>query len=73
MKPGQSDRGPLADGIYRIWSCPLFMNLNINERYMAVRKQLLCYGCLGRSHAIEDCKVEACGINGYSKKHYQLL
>ena len=39
----------------------------------AVRKQRLCYGCLGKGHAIKDCKVKACGINGCIKKHNQLL
>ena len=36
-------------------------------------KQRLCYGCLGKVHAIKDCKVNACGINGCTKKHKRLL
>ena len=45
----------------------------MNDRYAAVRKQRLCNGCLGKVHAIKDCKVNACGINGCIKKHNRLL
>ena len=45
----------------------------MNDRYAAVRKQRLCYGCLGKGHAIKNCKVNACGINGFTKKHNRLL
>ena len=47
--------------------------MSVNDRYAAVRKQRLCYGCLGKGHAIKDCKVNACGINGCIKKHNRLL
>ena len=65
----QSDHCPLADGTHKIWSCPLFRNMSVNDRYAAVRMQRLCYGCLGKRHAIKDCKVNACGINGCIRKH----
>ena len=68
-----SDHCPLANGTHNIWNCPLFKNMNVNDRYAAVRKQRLCYGCLGKRHAIKDCKVNACGINGCTKKHNRLL
>ena len=47
--------------------------MSVNDRYAAVRKQRLCYGCLGKGHAIKDCEVNACGINGCIKKHNRLL
>ena len=47
--------------------------MSVNDRYAAVRKQRLCYGCLGKGHAIKDCKVNACGINGCIKKQNRLL
>ena len=72
-KQMQSDHCPLADGTHKIWNCPLFRNMSVNDRYAAVRKQRLCYGCLGKGHAIKDCKVNACGINGRIKKHKRLL
>ena len=68
-----SDGCPLADGTHKIWNCPLFKNMNMNDRYAAVRKQRLCYGGLGRGHAIKDCKVNACGLNECTKKHNRLL
>ena len=45
----------------------------MNDQYAAVRKQRLCYGCLGKEHAIKDCKVNACGFNGRIQKHNRLL
>ena len=72
-KQTQSDHCPLADGTHNIWNCPLIRNMSVNDRYAAVRKQRLCYGCLGKGHAIKDCKVNACGINGCIKKHNRLL
>ena len=72
-KQTQSDHCPLADGTHKKWNFPLFRNMSVNDRYAAVRKQRLCYGCLGKGHAIKDCKVNACGINGCIKKHNLLL
>ena len=68
-----SDHCSLPDETHKIWNCLLFKNMNVNDRYAAVRKQRLCYGCLGKGHAIKDCKVNACGMNGYTKKHNRLL
>ena len=45
----------------------------MNDQYAAVRKQRLCYGCLGKGYAIKDCKINASGINGCTKKHSRLL
>ena len=72
-KPMQSDHCPPADNTNKIWNCPLFRNMSVNVWYAAVRKQRLCYGCLGKGHAIKDCKVNACGINRCTKQHNQLL
>ena len=72
-KQTQSDHCTLADGTHKVWDCPLFRNMSVNDRYAAVRKQCLCYGCLGKGHAIKGCKVNACGINGCVKKHNRLM
>ena len=72
-KQTQNDHCPLADGADKIWKCPSFKNMSVNDRYVAVRKERLCYGCLGKGHAIKDCKVKACGINGCTEKHNRLL
>ena len=47
--------------------------MNVTDRYAAVRTERLCYGCLGKGHAIKDCKVHPCGINGGTKKQNRLL
>ena len=36
-KQTQSDHCPLADGTHKIWNCPLFRNMSVNDRYAAVR------------------------------------
>ena len=72
-KQMQNNNCPLADGTHKIWNCPTFKNMNVTDRYAAVRKERLCYGCLGKGHAIKDCKVHPCGINGCTKKHNRLL
>ena len=61
---------PLTDGTHKNWNCPLFRNLSENA---AVRKQLLCFGCLGKGDAIKDFKVNACGIKEYTRKNNRLL
>ena len=72
-KQTQNNHYPLADGPHKIWNCPIFKKMNVTDRYAAVRKKRLCYGCLGKGHAIKDCKVHPCGINGCTKRHNRLL
>ena len=38
------DHCPLADGTHKVWNCPLFRNMIVNDWYAAVRKQRLYYG-----------------------------
>ena len=47
--------------------------MNVTNRYAAVRKERLCYGCPGKRHEIKDCRVHPCGINGCTKKQNRLL
>ena len=72
-KQMQNNNCTLADGTQKIWNCPVFKNMNVTDRYAAVGKECLCYGCLGKGHAIKDCKVHPWGINGCTKKHNRLL
>ena len=39
IKQMQSDYCPLAYDTHKIWNCPLFRNMSVNDRYAAVRKQ----------------------------------
>ena len=72
-KQTQSDHCLLVDDTHKIWNCPLFKNVRVNDRYSEVRKQRLCYGCLGKGHAIKYCKYHACDISGCITKHNRLL
>ena len=72
-KQRQNNNCPLADGNHKIRNCPIFKNMNVTNRYAAVRKERLCYGCLVKGPAIKDCKVHPCGINGCTKTHNRLL
>ena len=72
-KQMQNNKSPLADGTHKIWNCQIFKSMNVTDRYAAVRKERICYGCLGKGHAIKDCKVYPCGINGCTKKNNRLL
>ena len=68
-KQMQNNNCPLADGTHKIWNCPIIKSMNATDCYAAVKKERLCYGCLGKGPAINDCKVYRCGINGCTKKH----
>ena len=72
-KQMQSDQCPLDDETIKICIGLLLKNKSVNDRYAAVRKQRLCQVCLSKGHAIKDCNVNACGINGCIKKHNWLL
>ena len=63
----------LTDGNHKIWNCPLFKNVSVNDWYAVVRKQQLCDGCRGKGHATKYCKVNAPGMNEFIKKKKQLL
>ena len=72
-KEMQTDQCPKVDGTHKISNCSLFRNKSVNELHATVRKQRLCYGCLGKRHANKDCKVNACSINGCIEKQNQML
>ena len=59
-KQMQNNNCPLADDTHKIWSCPIFKNMNVTDSYAGVRKERLYYVCLGKGHAIKDCKVHLC-------------
>ena len=72
-KKMQNDHSRLAEGTHKIWNCPLFKNMTVIDRYPAVSKQRFCYGCLGKGHAIKDCKVNACGMHQWMHQVAQLI
>lgn len=48
-----------------------FLNLNLNERSEAIRKNKLCYNCLRPNHRTHECKHSNCKKCG--KRHNTLL
>ena len=71
VQPKNIDHCPLDDSAHIIWTCPVFRNLNVNDRYSIMRKQRFFYGCLERGHAIRDSKGNAFGRNRFTKTHNQ--
>ena len=69
----QNNHSLLADGTHKICNCPIFKNMNVTNRYAAVRKERLCYGCLGKEHAIKEFKFYPRGLNECTKLRNRLL
>ena len=68
-----SQRCPLADGSHKIWSCQLFKNMSVPDRYNVAKKHKLCFGCLRTNCSIASCQIKEYGINGCTKKDNRLL
>ena len=58
VKQIKSGQCPLVDGTHNLWNCSLFRNTNANDWYAAVRRQRLCYGCLGKGQALRRQRSE---------------
>ena len=59
--------------IHQLWNCTEFKLMNVNQQYDFVKKLKWCFGCLGKSHSIKNCKVNPGGIDGSDRKHNRLL
>ena len=58
---------------HEIKECKDFLERNHSSRWQIVREKKICSMCL-RVHRTNQCKeVSACGINGCTRKHHQLL
>lgn len=54
--------------------CSIYMNKPVNERYMYVKDNRLCFNCLFPSHRIADCKSSVvCRESGCGKRHHTSL
>ena len=42
-------------------------------RYEKAKELKLCFCCLAGKHAVKDCTYKACGVEGCSRRHHQLL
>ena len=52
----------------------MFKNLDIKGRWIAAKREKLCYRCLGSDHLGRECqRWRICNIGGCKEKHSQLL
>ena len=57
-----------------IWSCGVFQRMDINNIWNAVKKEKLCFCCLGDDHYSKDCqRRRKCGVQDCDKGHHKLL
>ena len=56
-----------------VWSCEVFQRMDINNKWSAVKKEKLCFCCLGDDHYSKDCKRRKCGVQDCDKNHQKLL
>ena len=51
-------RCKICNGKHGIWSCEVFQRMDINNKWNAVKKEKLCFCCLGDDHYSKDSKEE---------------
>ena len=56
-----------------LWACDAFKKLSSIDRYKRVKESKLCFLCLRAGHAVKDCKMKECGIDGCKKRHNRML
>lgn len=45
---------------HALYTCPIFLNLNVNERSKLVDDNKLCRNCLRSGHSLDDCLFGSC-------------
>ena len=56
QKTSSFRRCKICNGKHGIWSCEVFQRMDINNKWNAVKKEKLCFCCLGDDHYSKDCK-----------------
>ncbi|XP_065354551.1 uncharacterized protein LOC135949022 [Calliphora vicina] len=57
---------------HHLWSCPKFLEQNVNDRIHTVRVTNSCYNCLSVDHSVRDCKSKySCRL--CNQRHNTLL
>ena len=74
QKTSSFRRCKICNGKHGIWSCEVFQRMDINNKWNAVKKEKLCFCCLGDDHYSKDCKRRRkCGVQDCDKGHHKLL
>ena len=56
-----------------LWACDAFKNLFLIDRYKKVKENKLCFLCFRGGHAVKDCKMKECSIDGCKRRNNRLL
>ena len=56
---------------HRLYACPSYQNLPVNEKSIFVKRQKLCFNCLKTGHTLSACKSSNC--KHCNKKHHSSL
>ena len=64
----------ICNGKHGVWKCEVFQRMDINSKWSAVKKEKLCFCCLGDDHYSKDCKRRRkCGIKNCDKDDHKML
>ena len=59
---------------HRIWTCPIFIEKSLSQRWDTAKRFKLCFRCLGDGHRGKSCQgSQPCGRNGCQKSRHVLL
>ncbi|MCG8045578.1 MAG: DUF1759 domain-containing protein, partial [Candidatus Thiodiazotropha taylori] len=57
-----------------IWSCRIFAQRSVRDRWNVAKRLQLCYRCLGEDHQGKSCpRSRTCGLDGCVDMHHRLL
>ena len=63
---------PVCKKAHRIYACPAFLSLSLNERHQRIKELRLCFNCLKEGHSIKSCSSKKL-CQTCNKKHNTLL
>ena len=65
----------VCNGKHGVWVCEVFHRMDVSNKWDAVKKEKLCFYCLGDDHYSKDCKRrrKKCGVSDCDKEHHKLL
>ena len=59
---------------HKLFSCPRFKALSVEERLNEVQRHKLCFNCFSPKHWFSNCSnKKQCGVNGCTRSHNALL
>ena len=65
---------PVCSGEHELVGCDVYLRLPLPQRWRTVRRNGLCFICLGTHHRSEVCTSEkTCGYKGCDKPHHRTL